>query len=202
MRVIFGIGNPGSKYSLTRHNAGFLFTDYMAEEFKIGFKASKSDYYFAESEYKGNPFMLVKPVTYVNNSGLALSDIAESYNINVEDILVVFDDINLDTGSIRVRIGGGDGGHNGIHSIIYHLQDNAFARMRIGIGTGFDNDIDMAAFVLSRFNNDELNIMEQTFKDGLFLAKEFVDGGVKQLLDANSRLPGRNINNSDTNRSN
>ncbi|MDR3665957.1 MAG: aminoacyl-tRNA hydrolase, partial [Ignavibacteriaceae bacterium] len=154
MRVIFGIGNPGTRYSQTRHNSGFLLLDLYAQKNSLHFTASKNDYFFAEGKTAQSGFSLIKPSTFVNNSGIAALQAITEYNTPVDDFLVIADDINLETGKVRIRIGGGDGGHNGINSIIYHLNSDEFPRLRIGIGNNFGKG-EMADYVLSSFSNDE-----------------------------------------------
>ncbi len=138
MRLIVGIGNPGSRYKNNRHNVGFQFLDFFVQKKMLQFKASKFQFHFTEGELFGEPFVLLKPDTYVNNSGLAVLDCINHYRIEVNDVLVVVDDINLALSKIRIRKSGGDGGHNGLYSIIYHLESKDFSRLRIGIGDDFE----------------------------------------------------------------
>jgi peptidyl-tRNA hydrolase, PTH1 family len=187
VRVVFGIGNPGNRYSQTRHNSGFLLLDQYAQKNSLPFVASKYDYFFAEGKTAQSGFSIIKPTTYVNNSGLAALQVIEEYNIPISDFLVVADDVNLETGKIRIRVGGGDGGHNGIKSIIYHLNSDDFPRLRIGVGNNFGKG-DMADYVLSPFAKDELPIIAAAFSSSLILIDEFIQGGTRQMLDANSKL--------------
>ena len=133
MRVIFGIGNPGSGFHLNRHNVGFLFLDQFALTQKLNFQASKADYYFASGILEGNKYILAKPTTFVNRSGVAAEQIIREYEFQLNDFLVVVDDINLSLGEYRIRLAGGDGGHNGLKSIIYSTGSDLFPRIRIGI---------------------------------------------------------------------
>ena len=187
MRIIFGIGNPGNRYSQTRHNSGFLLLDQYAQKNSLPFIASKNDYFFAEGKTAQSGFSLIKPTTYVNNSGIAALQAMEDFNIPITDFLVVADDLNLETGKVRVRVGGGDGGHNGINSIIYHLNSDDFPRLRIGIGNNFDKG-EMADYVLSPFTNEEFTLISGAFNEAVMLIDEFIQGGIKQMLDANSKL--------------
>ncbi len=187
MRVILGIGNPGSRYSYNRHNAGFMFLDYIAEKHSLSFVPSKDSYYFAEGNIGGSGFSLIKPSTYVNNSGIAASEIIDNYGIDLEDLLIVHDDVNLGLAELRVKIAGGDGGHNGLSSIIYHLSSNQFPRLRIGVGNDFPKG-NMAEYVLSDFDVSEKVELIKSFEKGIVLFEEYVSGGVKPLLDANSKL--------------
>ena len=187
MRIVFGIGNPGNRYSQTRHNSGFLLLDQYAQKNSLSFAASKYDYFFAEGKTAQSGFFLIKPTTYVNNSGLAALQVIEEYNIPISDFLVVADDINLETGKIRIRVGGGDGGHNGLNSVIYHLNSDDFPRLRIGVGNNFGKG-EMADYVLSQFTKDELPLIASAIDSSVILIDEFIQGGLKQMLDANSKM--------------
>lgn len=163
MKLIVGLGNPGTKYEFTRHNAGLIILDYLAESLNTGFKAGKGEYYFAQTKFKGEDIVLLKPTTYMNNSGMAVSDILELYaEIKHEDILIVYDDFQLMLGTIRIRESGSDGGHNGISSVIYHLNSTDIPRMRVGIGKGEvmkkDEFVD---FVLSNFEVQEIETVKK-----------------------------------------
>ena len=182
MRGILGIGNPGRKYELTRHNAGFLILDRFAEKHCLNFLASKYDYYEAGGILNASPFFLIKPVTYVNNSGLAALDFLKEKNISIQDLLVVTDDINLEPGKIRLRKSGGSGGHNGIESIIYHTESNQFPRLRFGIGNEFEKGA-MADYVLTKFGNKELSSLETSLNLSVDLLEQFVQSGINGMLD-------------------
>jgi PTH1 family peptidyl-tRNA hydrolase len=188
VRLILGIGNPGKRYSFTRHNAGFLLLDNYALKNSISFKASKNDYYYAEGKTADSGFSLIKPSTYVNNSGIAALQAIEEYNIQMTDLLVIADDVNLEPGKFRIRANGGDGGHNGMNSIIYHLNSDNFPRLRIGIGNDFRRG-QMADYVLSEFPKVEEGLISRVFADTSVLIDEFIKFGTKGMLDANSKLP-------------
>lgn len=187
MRVIFGIGNPGSNYLRNRHNTGFLFLDFFARAKSLEFLPSGGDYYQAVGSIQNFPFSLIKPTTFVNNSGIAVTQIIRKYDLHMEDILVVCDDTNLTLSNFRVRLSGGGGGHNGLASIIYHLNSNNFPRIRIGTGKTLGNN-DLAEYVLSDFEKNEVQILSNVFKKASVLAEEFIVGGCKAMLDINSRL--------------
>ncbi len=190
MRIIIGIGNPGRRYAFTRHNAGFMLLDYIAEKKSLNFSPGNGDYYFAETNFNSNIVLLVKPTTFVNNSGLAALQLLEDNNLSPEDLLVVHDDINLETARIRVRTSGGDGGHNGISSIIYHLASGNFPRIRIGIGSNFLKG-EMAEYVLSGFAEEEFELLKKTFNEAELLIGEFAANGLNKLMDANSKLSNK-----------
>lgn len=161
MKLIVGLGNPGSEYYLTRHNTGFLAIQYFCEYLGVSLKPGKGDWYGIELKHKGEKFYLMKPTTFMNASGNAVLDFVNKKKINLSDILIVYDDFQLPLGTIRIRAKGSDGGHKGLASVIYSLNSLEFPRMRIGIGTGecvsMDNYTD---FVLSKFSEDELEKMK------------------------------------------
>ncbi len=187
MKVIFGIGNPGTRYQYNRHNVGFMFVDYLAAKYSIQFSPAKGDYYIAEGSINNSNFSLIKPVTYVNNSGIAALQVTEAFKINAEDILVTVDDVNFEFSEFKTKEFGGDGGHNGLTSIIYYLNTNNFPRIRIGIGQNFEKGR-MPEYVLSDFNEEEKKQLKSIFEKVSPLAEEFILGGIKQMLNANSRL--------------
>lgn len=163
MKLVVGLGNPGNKYELTRHNAGFIILDYIAENLNTNYKAGKGEYYFAQTKFKGEDIALLKPTTYMNNSGIAVSEFLELHTeIKHKDILIVYDDFQLMLGTIRIRERGSDGGHNGISSVIYHLNSTEIPRMRVGIGKGDvlkkDEYVD---FVLSNFEVQEIETVKK-----------------------------------------
>jgi len=196
LRVIFGVGNPGIRYEFTRHNAGFLLLDYFAKKKSIKFKELTGDYFEAVGKINDQNYSLIKPVTYVNNSGIAAREIFEKYSLSPEEFLVVCDDTNLKSYDLRVRMSGGDGGHNGLSSIIYHLMSDQFPRIRIGIGNN-PTDIILSEYVLSEFSKSELEEYKNTFNKSSILIEEFIVGGSKKMLEANSVfIKSENQNNS------
>ena len=187
MRVVFGIGNPGKRYEYTRHNAGFLLLDYFASKTSSEFNAAAGEYLEASGKLDNHDFSLVKPVTYVNNSGIAAKEVCQRYSVEPEDFLVVCDDSNLDQYVLRVRLSGGDGGHNGLSSIIYHLLTDKFPRIRIGIGKSSDTK-NLANYVLSEFSESELKNYQKSFDECRLLIESFITGGNKKMLETNSLL--------------
>ena len=186
MQIILGIGNPGKRYSFNRHNVGFMFLDYLAVKESLSFFPSKGDFYFAQGKLNNSEFNLIKPSTYVNDSGKAALQALQFNNAKVEDLLVVVDDLNLNFSEFRVRASGGDGGHNGIASIIYHLNSDRFPRIRIGINN--DEKESNVDFVLSDFTSDEKNSLTNIFDDCMILTKGFIEAGIKNMMDINSAL--------------
>jgi peptidyl-tRNA hydrolase, PTH1 family len=198
VRIILGIGNPGRRYSFNRHNVGFMFLDYIAVKESLSFLPSKGDYYFAQGKVNNCEFSLIKPSTYVNDSGKAALQALQFNNSNIEDFLVVVDDLNLNFSEFRVRASGGDGGHNGIASIIYHLNSDKFPRIRIGINNDEKNSY--VDFVLSDFSKDEENSLTNIFDDCMTLTKGFIEGGIKKMMDINSTLKDSSNNKEKGNR--
>ena len=151
MIAFVGLGNPGNKYADTKHNAGFWILDEMASRYKISFKPGKGDYVVA---IKPNKFLLFKPTTGMNNSGKAVQDISNSWNLITKDICIILDDVDLPLDVIRIKPRGGDGSHRGLESIIYSLNTNEFPRLRFGIGT--DEKMRPAEnYVLKPFNSND-----------------------------------------------
>jgi len=155
MFLLAGLGNPGSKYEKTRHNVGFLVIDEIAKNLTTS-NINKSN--FNADVLKSSNELLVKPTTYMNNSGVAIHAIKEYYKLHLEDIIVIHDDLDLPFGTVKFKIGGGHGGHNGLRSLDSHIG-NMYIRVRIGIGKPQDKG-DVANYVLSDFSKEELNKLE------------------------------------------
>lgn len=135
MKIIAGLGNPGSEYAKTKHNVGFMFVDALAEKLNIADEWKlKQDALVAEGRIGTEKVLLVKPLTYMNESGRAIGPLLSWYKLAPSDLIVIHDDMDIPAGMIRIRRKGSAGGHNGMKSILYHVQDENFARMRIGIG--------------------------------------------------------------------
>ena len=150
MYIIAGLGNPGKKYENTRHNMGFLVLDAFAQRHGIKVSKIKHKALTGEGFIAGKKVLLVKPQTYMNLSGESLREVMEYYKVPIENLIVIYDDISLPAGHIRIRAKGSAGGHNGMKSIITHLGTENFRRIRIGIGEK-PVDMDLADYVLSRF---------------------------------------------------
>jgi len=195
LKIIFGIGNPGKRYELTKHNSGFIILDKYARKHNLEFVPSKGDFFYAGNS--GNtisPFVLVKPTTYVNLSGNAALDLLNMYNFEPKnDLLVVYDDLNLELGKIRIRKSGGDGGHNGINSLIYQLQSENFPRIRFGIGNDFEAGT-MKNYVLSKYSENELRELDKNFDLAVQLIEKFISDGTKGMLDYFSKIHSSSLN--------
>lgn len=157
MLLVVGLGNPGTQYESSRHNIGFDVADALAESCQLHYRPGKGDYLLARGTVSGRPVGILKPLTFMNNSGDAVRDGLEHLDLTPEQCLVVCDDFQLPLGQLRLRKRGSDGGHNGLYSIIYQLQTEEFPRLRCGIGsphTPVEKSL-MAAFVLAPFERDE-----------------------------------------------
>ena len=186
MKLIVGIGNPGKKYLFTRHNVGFIILDRFAKKNNLVFQPSKYDFYQTDGVFDFIRFFLIKPTTYVNNSGLAIVDFLTNTPIETEDILLVHDDINLETGRVKIKKTGSSGGHNGIESVIYHLQNDQFPRLRFGIGNDFGKG-DMANYVLDKFDEKDNEVLNSGIEFSVEMIENFVKNGYKGMADFYSK---------------
>lgn len=183
-KMIVGLGNIGKEFEATRHNVGFMVVDNLASKFKKSFLPGRGDYYFARFSVAGEEVYLLKPTTYMNNSGIAVKDAMERFEVNVFDMLVAYDDFALPLGKLRIRKKGGAGGHNGVASIIYHLGDNNFPRLRCGIGNDqVKPGADMVNFVLSPFNPEEIPVVERMIKVAADAAIKFLTEGTEAAMN-------------------
>jgi len=187
---LLGIGNPGIKYQNTWHNVGFIILDLLVEKLKLKYTTSKYDYVFAKGTLNNNDFLIVKPTTYVNNSGLAAKEIFKNFDIDLQDFLVICDDLNITKGEIKLKKNGGDGGHNGLYSLIYHLNSNNFPRLRFGIGNDFDKGR-MADYVLSEINFNDFELIRKNIDLSIVLLQEFISGGVSSMLNYYSTIKNK-----------
>lgn len=162
--LIAGLGNPGPKYEYTRHNAGFLCIDLLAQQLGVKIDRIKFKSIVADVAIEGRRCLLMKPQTFMNNSGEAVRDAANFYKILPEHVIILFDDISLPPGKLRIRRKGSDGGHNGIKSIIYLLNSDQFPRVKLGVGAKPHPDYDLADWVLSPFQKDELPRMKEAME--------------------------------------
>jgi PTH1 family peptidyl-tRNA hydrolase len=162
VKIVVGLGNPGREYVATRHNIGFMAVDTLAERW--GVTAWREKFSALMAEHRGaETVLLVKPQTYMNLSGQAVAAFVRFYKLTVADVIVVYDDIDLPAGRLRLRPGGGAGGHRGIESLFDHLGSDAFARVRIGVGRPPEY-MEAADYVLSRFSSEEQPLMDEAIK--------------------------------------
>lgn len=164
MKLIVGLGNPGMQYAKTRHNIGFEAIDVLAQCYHIPLNKNKFKAEIGEGSIGGEKVILMKPQTYMNLSGEAISPCKNWYKIDLKDILIIYDDVTLDVGQLRLRKTGSAGGHNGIKSIIQHLGSSDFPRIKIGVGEK-PSGWDLADYVLGKLNEEEVQVMETRLKD-------------------------------------
>ncbi len=179
MKLVAGLGNIGEKYTWTRHNAGFMVVDKWAIKNNAPFKENKKlQCYIAKFHYGLNEILLIKPTTYMNLSGNAISAVMNYYKIPIEDLLVVYDDISIELDKIRFRPNGSDGGHNGIKSIIKSLGTTEFARLKIGIGP--QPPIPAEEFVLQNFYKYQLDKLKPVLKTAVEGIEFYLDEGMEK----------------------
>lgn len=174
--VLAGLGNPGREYALTRHNVGFLALDYISEKLGAKTDRSKFDSLYGTAEISGKKVVLLRPLTYMNGSGVAVRKCVEFYKIPVENVIVISDDVNLPVGRMRVRGKGSDGGQKGLADIIYQLRSDCFPRVRIGTGLPEEKGYDLARWVLSEIPEGDREIIFGEFERA-FRGIEYIIGG-------------------------
>jgi len=178
MHILVGLGNPGRKYSDTKHNFGFWVLNRFAEKRSLTFKAGKGDYLLAK---KGD-LICIKPTSFMNNSGMPILDVKQFFKVEPEQFLVVYDDIDLPLGTIRFRDGGGTGGHKGIESIIYQTQNGKFNRLRIGIAT--DDDMRPAErYVLSPFRDEQKESVNEMIEKACEGIEYYLSHDIKETMN-------------------
>ncbi len=173
MKLIVGLGNPGKEYEKTRHNVGFMVMDCLADDFRVSINTKKFKGEYVKLKYQGEDIILLKPMTYMNNSGEAVSQVMNFFKIDVDDLLVIYDDMDMPTGKLRLRQSGSAGGHNGVKSIIAHVGTQNFKRIRVGIDK--HPQIPVVDYVLGRFTKEQQPLIE----DGIQKAAQ----AVQMMLD-------------------
>lgn len=170
MKLVAGLGNPGSRYEKTRHNVGFCVVDLLGTELGAEFKASREfNAIFTKTKYKNDDLLLVKPLTFMNLSGQAISAVTRWFKIDLADVLIIHDDVSIPLGKIRMQRGGGAGGQHGIESIIECLGNNSFGRIKVGVGPDPGGEL-RAHYVLSEVEPENAKL----FKDSLDMARRAV----------------------------
>lgn len=182
--IIVGLGNPGRQYELTRHNAGFLFADLLADKCNVKIDKIQFKAVTATVELGGHKCLLMKPQTFMNNSGEAVKQAASFYKIPPERIIVVFDDISLPCGRLRIRRKGSAGGHNGIKSIIYLLNSDNFPRIKLGVGEKPHPDYELADWVLSNFKKDEIPALREAAENACNAVELMVQGETDRAMSS------------------
>lgn len=191
---IVGLGNPGSKYQATRHNIGFLAIDKLAGFFDIKDFTLENNYLYGLTVYKDKTIALIKPLTYMNLSGEAVKAFYGSHDVKQENTLIIYDDINLDFGVLRIRPNGSDGGQNGIKSVIYELETDEIHRLRVGVGNNDEmNELrekgrfNLADYVLSEFTGDEYRQMNELLSAVKDSVVSIIDDGIGKAMNVHNK---------------
>jgi PTH1 family peptidyl-tRNA hydrolase len=179
--LILGLGNPGPRYELTRHNAGFLVLDNLADKYKIKLTQHKYRSLYGKGEIEGFPVILAKPMTYMNESGKAVKALLSAFNLSSEQILVTHDDIDLPLGKIKTKLKGGDGGQLGVRSTLETLGTREFYRVRIGVDRPEDRE-DIVDYVLSPFTEEESGLLN----DVMNKAVQTIEAALRELNKQNN----------------
>lgn len=187
MVVAFGLGNPGERYDLTRHNIGKEVIARLIRSLGLSPKPGRGEFIYAHDAV--SDLCLVVPTTYVNISGVVAAEVLDFFGASPDRLMVVFDDFSLPLGAIRIRKKGSDGGHNGLASIIYHLASEEFPRLRLGVGP-LPPDADPADFVLSRFTSEEVSTVERLKKDAAEALIAVAASGIDHAMNTYNRKGG------------
>jgi len=179
-KLLLGLGNPGKKYVYTRHNLGYALLDLLAKDKK--FVPGKGQYFLVKAKIKSQKVILAKPITFMNQSGIAARQCLEDFGLGLESLLVLCDDVNLPLGKIRIRPDGTDGGHNGLKSIINELGCSEFARLRMGIGFPLHN-VKMEDYVLRKFEPEDKREVQNMLQTASLAVGQIISSGIKQGMD-------------------
>ena len=186
MKLIAGLGNPGTTYRDTRHNVGFDVADVLARRHGAAFESAPGEALMARLRAVGDGVLIVKPLTFMNLSGHAVAELIRYYRIALPDVLIVVDDVNLPLGRLRIRARGSHGGHNGLRSVAGQLGSDEYARLRIGIGRG-DERRDLVEHVLARFDPEEREIVRAAVDRAADAAEMFVTDDIQQVMNTFNR---------------
>jgi len=188
--VVVGLGNPGARYRETRHNVGFLVLDELCARWKCSLREGRGDYFSAVVLRGEQRVILVAPTTFMNNSGTAVKEVLAAHGVGLEACLVVADDFALPLGTLRLRKEGSDGGHNGLASVIYHLESEAFPRLRCGIGSpALLPGQETASFVLSTFEEGERETAATMIRRAADAVESFVHSGIDRTMTVFNKAP-------------
>ena len=180
---IIGLGNPGREYENTRHNAGFITLDYIAEKLDVSISKLKFKSLYTIADYKGKKILLLKPQTFMNLSGQAVVEALQFYKLDIKNAVVICDDVNFDVGKLRIRRQGSDGGQNGVKNIIYLSNRDDFARIKLGVGKKPSPDYNLADWVLSKFKPDEFENLESAVKSAASAALMIANGEIDKAMN-------------------
>ncbi len=182
MKLIVGLGNPTKAYEGTRHNVGFGVITELADKYRISVDTKKHKALIGKGMIGGEKVILAKPQTFMNLSGESVREIADYYQIGLEDILIIFDDVSLDVGQLRIRAKGSAGGHNGVKSIISHLGSDGFARIKVGVGEK-PAKMDLADYVLGRFHGEELSQIREGVEQAAAATELIIRDGLQAAMN-------------------
>lgn len=182
MYVVVGLGNPGKDYASTRHNIGFNVIDELASRNNIKLNKLKFKAIYGEGNIGGERVLLVKPQTFMNNSGISVGEIIRFYKLPIENLIIIVDDVDIEFSSVRIKAKGSSGSHNGLKSIIYHLKDDNFPRVKIGIGKKHPNE-DLANFVLSRFPKEEIKEIEEAIVNSSKAIETMITSDINKAMN-------------------
>lgn len=180
--IVVGLGNPGPQYENTRHNVGFLAIDYICKQNNIDLNSNKFSGIYGMGDFKGNKILFLKPQTFMNKSGECVLKIMSYYKMPPEKVILIFDDISLPIGKIRIRRSGTHGGHNGVRNIIDLSSSSNFPRVKVGVGERPNKDWDLANWVLSKFSKEENDIIEDTLKDIQNSINLIIEGNMEKAM--------------------
>lgn len=189
MFIIVGLGNPGKEYENTRHNAGFNSIDVLAGKYNISIREAEHKALVGKGYIEGQKVILVKPQTYMNNSGEAVREITDYYKVDPEsELIVLYDDISLPVGTLRIRDKGSAGGHNGIKSLIQHLGTQVFLRIKVGVGDKIP-EMDLVNHVLGHFNKDDAEVMKESFTKAAQATVMMLGGDIEKAMNIYNTKP-------------
>ncbi len=180
MKIIAGLGNPGQKYDKTKHNTGFMTMDHYLDEKDLSLDKDKFEGHWTKQKINGEDVILLEPQTYMNESGRSVSQVANFFKVDPEDILIIQDDMDMPIGKIRIRANGKSGGHNGIKSIIRDLGTEKFNRLKIGIR--HPKNTTVVSWVLTPFNDEQQKLMDDAFDTSVKIIDDFIAGRDSQYL--------------------
>ncbi len=182
MYIIAGLGNPGKKYVNSRHNVGFDALDAVAAKYNIDIKKVKFNGIYGEGSIAGEKVVLVKPQTFMNLSGECIRDFKNWYKVENDQIIIIYDDISLPLGKMRIRPKGSAGGHNGVKSIIYQTGSEVFPRIKIGVGSPKNPDYDLADYVLGHFSKGEVEVLVPVAVKAAEAVGEIIKNGTEKAM--------------------
>lgn len=182
MYIIAGLGNPGKNYVGTRHNMGFEVIDTIAAKYNININKEKFKAHYGEGRIGSEKVILIKPQTFMNLSGESIREFVEFYKLDSENLIVIYDDISLPVGKLRIRPKGSAGGHNGMKSIIYQIQSDIFPRIKVGVGAPENKDYDLADYVLGKFTKEEVDTLIPVAIKAASAVETIINSGTEKAM--------------------